>query len=249
MIRCVSADAVQAGRYLVIQNRFALFAPRTWSGVVPQSVTQSGYDPRSSRCGVDPTAYRRPLLRPSISSVFQELVVPGGQDDQVGFVPQDFLEDVSQPVTGIGETAADLSGAAMDGANLTKAVLAGCRLDESRLPAATMRQIEGSGASFVRADLSDADLLMSDFSEANFAGANLSSASMRSTVLRGANLTLADLAGADLAGVDLRGSNWWRARGLTADQLDDFAERFRPSAETDPQRAEDFLQWLELGVF
>lgn len=78
-----------------------------------------------------------------------------------------------------------------------------------------------------------------------FAGAKLNSARMRSTVLRGANLTLADLAGADLAGADLTDSNWWRARGLSAEQLADFTQRFPPSADVNPQREGDFLQWLE----
>jgi hypothetical protein len=81
---------------------------------------------------------------------------------------------------------ADLSGANLSGANLSRANL--------------------SGANLSRADLSGANL-----SGANLFGANLSGANLSGADLFGANLSGANLSGADLSGADLSGANLSRA--------------------------------------
>ena len=76
-----------------------------------------------------------------------------------------------------GYAATDLSGAALNAANLSK-------------------------ASFADADLSGANL-----AGANLTGACLTGTDLRGANLRGTNLSGADLTGADLCGADLRGSS------------------------------------------
>ena len=52
-------------------------------------------------------------------------------------------------------------------------------------------------------------------------------------------------AGAVLSNVDLADSNWWKARGLTAEQLDYFEQEFPPSDEADETIRLDFEVWRE----
>jgi uncharacterized protein YjbI with pentapeptide repeats len=84
-----------------------------------------------------------------------------------------------------------------------------------------------------------ADLSGADLSGANFSGANLESAN-----LRGANLQLTRLSGASWKDADFTDANWWRARGLTSEQLQSFRQRFAPSTNATPEQHADFQEWL-----
>jgi hypothetical protein len=78
-----------------------------------------------------------------------------------------------------------------------------------------------SGADLSRADLSGANLSGADLSRADLSGAYLSGADLSRADLYGANLSRADLSGADLSradlyGADLYGANLSRALNATA---------------------------------
>ncbi len=99
-----------------------------------------------------------------------------------------------------------LSGANLNGVDLTKANLKGVKLADADL----------TGAKLLGADLEDADLCRANLIEANLTDANLSGADFAFAKLTGANFTNANLSGADLRGAnledtDLTGVNFTKA--------------------------------------
>lgn len=93
-----------------------------------------------------------------------------------------------------GEMRADLRGAVLYEANLSRANLRGADLSRANLRYVSLRG----------ADLRDAALSGADLNDAALSGANLSRANLRGANLRGTYLLNADLSGADLRGADLR---------------------------------------------
>ncbi len=108
----------------------------------------------------------------------------------------------------IGGERADLYGANLSGANLSRANLSGADL---------------SGANLSGANLSRANLYGANLSRANLYGADLSGAN-----LSGANLSGADLSGANLYGADLSGANLYGADLSRADLELDLLNKFLP---------------------
>jgi len=106
-------------------------------------------------------------------------------------------------------TDAEVAGANLDFANLTRALLSGVNLTGAVLIRADL-----TGALLIRADLTGAHL-----EEANLTGASLDRANLTGTVLFYANLTGASLDRADLTGALLHGANLGQARELTQPQL------------------------------
>jgi uncharacterized protein YjbI with pentapeptide repeats len=104
------------------------------------------------------------------------------------------------------------------GADLTGAVLRDASLTRSILSEAQLQGVDGRNARFVAADLRGADLskavlLSADLTRANLAGAKLAGADLRrarffSADLRGADLTQAQLEGADFLYATLEGARW-----------------------------------------
>lgn len=104
------------------------------------------------------------------------------------------------------------------GADLTGAVLRDASLTRSDLSGAKLVRVDGRNARFVATDLRDADLsgamlLRADLTRAELAGARLVGADLRRTHfygadLRGADLTRARLDGADLLNATLEGARW-----------------------------------------
>jgi uncharacterized protein YjbI with pentapeptide repeats len=90
------------------------------------------------------------------------------------------------------KTGANLYGANLDGANLTRANLYGANLD---------------GANLTRANLDGANLYGANLYGANLYGANLTRANLYGANLDGANLTRANLYGANLDGANLTRAN------------------------------------------
>jgi uncharacterized protein YjbI with pentapeptide repeats len=140
---------------------------------------------------------------------------------------------------------ADLTEATLDGGECLKATLDGADFHKALLRSVSLEQVSAVGTHFVLADLSDALLLMADLTRADLTGANLSGATLEAANLRGATLGLANLTQADLTNADLTDSNWWRARGLSREQLITFAAEFPPTPEGDPSRLQDYLLWAE----
>jgi uncharacterized protein YjbI with pentapeptide repeats len=140
---------------------------------------------------------------------------------------------------------ADLTEATLDGAECLKAKLDGAHFHKALLRSVSLEQVSAVGTHFVLADLSDALLLMADLTRADLTGANLSGATLEAANLRGATLGLANLAQANLTNADLTDTNWWRARGLTREQLISFAAEFPPTPEGDPSRLQDYLLWAD----
>jgi uncharacterized protein YjbI with pentapeptide repeats len=99
------------------------------------------------------------------------------------------------------------SGADLDGAKLTGALLIHSNLDRASL----------SGAELIGAALVDSDLKRADLSEANFGGAKLMNAKLSYADLAGADLGATNLSGAELIQADLTGANLTDADLTNAD--------------------------------
>ena len=94
---------------------------------------------------------------------------------------------------------ANLRGADLSGANLSRTDLSRADLSETNL-----RETNLSRADLSETNLRGADLRETNLSRANLRGANLRWADLRGADLREANLREADLFGANLYGADLR---------------------------------------------
>jgi uncharacterized protein YjbI with pentapeptide repeats len=88
---------------------------------------------------------------------------------------------------------ANLGGANLSGAELSRADLSGANLREAELSRTNLTL-----ANLGLADLSGANLTLANLTRADLSGANLTSADFSGANLSGADLTRADLAGADL---------------------------------------------------
>lgn len=157
---------------------------------------------------------------------------------------------IESDLTGASLRTADLSGAdlteaTLDGADCLKATLDGADFRKARMRSISLEQVRAVGTHLVLADLSDALLLMADLSNADLTGANLTGANLEAANLWGATLALTNFTETDLTNADLTNSNWWRARGLTREQLLAFAAEFPPTPDADPSRLQDFLLWAE----
>lgn len=157
---------------------------------------------------------------------------------------------IEADLTGASLRTADLSGAdlteaTLDGAECLKATLDGADFHKARLRSISLEQVSAVKTRFVLADISDGLLLMADLSDADLTGADLTGATLEAANLQGATLALANLTQANLKNADLTNSNWWRARGLSQEQLVRFAADFPPTDAADPSRIQDYLLWAD----
>lgn len=140
---------------------------------------------------------------------------------------------------------ADLTGALLEEATALKAILDGAQLRGARLRAISLEQVSAHEANFVQADLSDAYLYMADFTDATLTNADLTGADLEAAVFRNADLALVRLDGAKLLDTDFTGSNWWRSRGLTSEQITELTLKYAPPKDAPESRQSDFLRWLK----
>jgi uncharacterized protein YjbI with pentapeptide repeats len=143
---------------------------------------------------------------------------------------------------------ADLSGADLSEADLSEMQLYRTKLNQAnlrraKLRAAYLQEAQAEKADLMVADLSDADCLMANLTGAKLNGANLTGAKLEAAVLRGANLSLARLDGANLKDADFTNANWWRARGLTSEQIDLLKKKFAPAENAEPALKQDYEKW------
>lgn len=138
-------------------------------------------------------------------------------------------------------TEADCTHANFDGVDLYRSILLGTRFNQSGLRGAGLQEAQARDANFAQADLSHAFLLMANCSNANFVGANLTGASLEAAILKNANLHLTRLAECNLKDTDFTGANWWRAQGLSPEQVIMLEAKFSPDGESDLR--EDYLNW------
>ena len=120
---------------------------------------------------------------------------------------------------------ADLRGASLGGANLSKAWLtdanmAGASLSRTSLRAAVLLKANLSGTHMREADLRHADFSGADLSKAKLLNADLSMAILRVAALVGADLTGANLTGAVLRVADLTRADLVHAKMDGADLTD-----------------------------
>ena len=94
---------------------------------------------------------------------------------------------------------ADLKGAYLEGANLSRANLKGADLSRAYLRYADLKGADLSCADLKGADLSDADLCGANLSRAYLKYADLSRAYLKGAYLKDADLSDADLYGANLS--------------------------------------------------
>ena len=76
-------------------------------------------------------------------------------------------------------------------------------------------------------------------------GADLDSANLEAAIFRGANLSLARLERANVKDTDFTDSNWWRARGLSLDQIKFLGKQFPPTEKSAAALSEDFQAWIK----
>lgn len=122
--------------------------------------------------------------------------------------------------------ATDLRGANLSNAQLDRiegrlglfngATLSGASMDSAFLSGALMQDIRSAhiwlrGAMMVETDLSNAELVAANLNSANLSRANLSGANLQNATLVGAKLEGANLLGADLTGADFSNANLFRA--------------------------------------
>jgi len=144
---------------------------------------------------------------------------------------------------------ADLSGADLSGANLfecdlLKADLRGATLAGADLRGADIGQSNASAAKFVSADMKAARCVLALLTGADLRMADLAEANLSLTDMRSANLIGTNLADADLREADLRNANWWRAVGLTPDQVTEFKKLYPPSDDASESLKQDYQKWL-----
>ncbi|APZ95310.1 Serine/threonine-protein kinase B [Fuerstiella marisgermanici] len=152
----------------------------------------------------------------------------------------------------LGRASLDTSD--LTGANFAKVKLRNGTFFKSNLKNADFRnadllstsfeQATAHDAVFVAAKMGDAFFAMTDLTGADFTGAELSGANFEAAILKNADLALANLYTARLNDADLTDSNWWRARGLASQQLDEFTLRFPPTPDAPESRQRDFEIWL-----
>jgi uncharacterized protein YjbI with pentapeptide repeats len=120
---------------------------------------------------------------------------------------------------GANLTKADLDGASLNGANLTKADLHEASLMKANLTKADLTLANLREAILIEANLTMANLREADLHEASLMKANLTNAFLDGASLNGANLREAKLTEADLEGASLNGANL-REANLTGAGLD-----------------------------
>jgi len=112
-----------------------------------------------------------------------------------------------------GGVRADLRGADLSGANLSRADLSGANLRGAYLSGADLSRAELRDAYLIGANLRDAYLNGADLSRAYLNGAYLSRADLNGAYLSGANLRDANLIGANLSGANLNRADLNGAKG------------------------------------
>ena len=120
---------------------------------------------------------------------------------------------------GANLSRANLSGANLYGANLSRANLIGANLIGADLSRANLYGADLFGANLYGAYLSGADLSGADLSRANLSGADLSRANLYGANLYGAYLSGANLSRANLSGANLYGANLSRANLIGANLI------------------------------
>ena len=145
-------------------------------------------------------------------------------------------------------TDAFFANAEITNATLFKSVLKDADFRNAVLRSTSLEQARAHDASFVAAKMGDAFLALTDATGADFTGADLSGANLEAAVLRDTDLALANLFGTNLKDTDFTNSNWWRARGLSSQQLDDLTLNFPPNPEAADSRQRDFEIWLSKRI-
>jgi len=140
---------------------------------------------------------------------------------------------------------ADLSEADLSEAQLYRANLGQTGFRRAKLRAAYLQEVQAEKADLIMADLSDAVCPMANFAGARCNGANLSGANLEAAVFRGANLSLARLDGANVRDADFTNANWWRALGLTSEQISRLKKRFTPGTNAEPALKFDYDKWAK----
>lgn len=140
-------------------------------------------------------------------------------------------------------TEADFDEAELASADLYRAQMKGVQMHAANLRGAMLEQADASNGLFVGAQMADGYLLMVNMTGANLSAADLSNANLEAAILKGANLHLTRLSGANLKDADLTDANWWRARGLTTEQVATFTQKFPPSSHAPAALVKDFADW------
>jgi hypothetical protein len=174
----------------------------------------------------------RTLARARTITVLRRLKDPSRKTAVVQFLLEtDLVQEVDGKAPIIELSDANLRGADLRGADLTKA-----ELREANLSGADLGLSQLGEANLRGADLRNASLFLANLSGAELHVSDLSGADLTLAWLIGANLTEADLSGADLGSTKLRDANLYGANltnadltgasGATKEQLEEAAPSF-----------------------
>lgn len=175
----------------------------------------------------------------------------GAQIESAVFSSCDFVEAnfTNAVLNRSGLDASDLSRARFADAEVRNATFFQSILTEAdfrgaELLSTSFEQARAEDAIFVSAKMGDAFLAMANVTRADFTAADLSGANLEAAILKNCDLALANLYDTKLADTDFTDSNWWRARGLSSEQLNDLTLRFAPGPNAPESRQRDFEIWL-----
>ena len=114
--------------------------------------------------------------------------------------------------TPFNTSGADLRGANLWHATLSRAELPNALLEDAKLQGAVFRDADLRGARFRNARMASTSFLGADMFGAKLAGVNMNNAHLRGANLRCADIENTDLRNAILTGTDLGGSHPWEAK-------------------------------------
>jgi uncharacterized protein YjbI with pentapeptide repeats len=156
---------------------------------------------------------------------------------------------------------ADLSYATFNQSDLQGAVLSSARMHETFFQLCNLTAVDARGADLsgahVQAQLSAGMFQNANFTRARLRGSRCIGARFDNAKFLDADLTGVDFSRCALTGADFHGAvldevklvdaNWWRAKGLTADQMSSYAEVFAPTEKASAEWREDFMEWKSEG--
>jgi len=144
-------------------------------------------------------------------------------------------------------TGTDLQHADLREAEIFRSTFRNANLRRAQLSKASLEQSTFRKCNLSMADMPEAYLLQARFEDCNLSGANLTGANLQDAKFIRTNLHLARLPNANLRNVDFTDSNWWKARGLPAEVIDEFKKRFPPSSNAPKEIRQEWELWLKTG--
>jgi len=139
----------------------------------------------------------------------------------------------------------NLKQADLNEAQIFRSTITETNLREATLLKASLEQSTFENSDLFSADMTEAHLLLTVFRECDLSGADLTEADLTNAKFIRTNLRLTRLPGVILNNTDFTDSNWWRARGLPPEVVNDFKQRFAPTDNAPLEFRQDYELWMK----